>query len=61
MLDRFSAFPEIQVIDLDAALGRGSNDDIVEFLAERAVTRVGGGVRSPGSARARWSNRARAR
>ncbi len=46
MLEKFSAFPEIQVIDLDAALGRGSNDGIVRFLAERAVTRVGGGVRS---------------
>lgn len=51
MLDRFSAFPEIQVIDLDAALGRGSNDGIVEYLAERAVVRVGGGVRSPARAR----------
>ncbi len=26
MLRRFAAFPEIQVIDLDAAMGRGSND-----------------------------------
>jgi phosphoribosylformimino-5-aminoimidazole carboxamide ribotide isomerase len=51
MLDRFSAFPEIQVIDLDAALGRGSNDGIVEFLAARAMTRVGGGVRSVERAR----------
>ncbi len=51
MLDRFSAFPEIQVIDLDAALGRGSNDSIVEFLAARAMTRVGGGVRSVERAR----------
>lgn len=46
MLAKFSDFPEIQVIDLDAALGRGSNDAIVEFLAARAVTRVGGGVRT---------------
>jgi phosphoribosylformimino-5-aminoimidazole carboxamide ribotide isomerase len=46
VLDRFSGFPEIQVIDLDAALGRGSNDDLVKALAQRAVTRVGGGVRS---------------
>ena len=46
MLRRFADFPEIQVIDLDAALGRGSNDAIVEFLAARAVTRVGGGVRT---------------
>ncbi|HEX8985509.1 MAG TPA: 1-(5-phosphoribosyl)-5-[(5-phosphoribosylamino)methylideneamino] imidazole-4-carboxamide isomerase [Bryobacteraceae bacterium] len=45
MLARFAAFPEIQVIDLDAALGRGSNIAIVEYLASRARTRVGGGVR----------------
>lgn len=46
MLRKFAAFPEIQVIDLDAALGRGSNDAIVEFLAARAAIRVGGGVRT---------------
>ena len=46
MLQRFAAFPVIQVIDLDAAIGSGSNDDIVRDLATRAVTRVGGGVRS---------------
>jgi phosphoribosylformimino-5-aminoimidazole carboxamide ribotide isomerase len=46
MLHKFAAFPEIQVIDLDAAMGRGSNDGLVELLAGRAVTRVGGGVRS---------------
>lgn len=51
MLKRFAAFPEIQVIDLDAALGRGSNDGIVEFLAARAATRVGGGVRTVERAR----------
>jgi hypothetical protein len=28
MLRRFAAFPEIQVIDLDAAMGRGSNGDL---------------------------------
>jgi phosphoribosylformimino-5-aminoimidazole carboxamide ribotide isomerase len=47
MLERFAAFPEIQVIDLDAAMGRGSNDAIVEMLASRAAVRVGGGVRTP--------------
>jgi phosphoribosylformimino-5-aminoimidazole carboxamide ribotide isomerase len=56
MLERFRAFPQIQVIDLDAALGKnqdqGSNDAIVELLASRAITRVGGGVRSPQRARA---------
>ncbi len=52
MLQRFAAFPQIQVIDLDAAMGKGSNDDLVELLASRAAARVGGGVRSPERARA---------
>ncbi len=52
MLERFAAFPQIQVIDLDAAMGSGSNDDLVELIASRAVARVGGGVRSPERARA---------
>lgn len=52
MLERFAGFPVIQVIDLDAAMGKGSNDDIVRSLASRAVTRVGGGVRSAERARA---------
>jgi phosphoribosylformimino-5-aminoimidazole carboxamide ribotide isomerase len=51
MLERFSGFAVIQVIDLDAAMGQGSNDEIVRLLASRAVTRVGGGVRSTGRAR----------
>ena len=46
MLRKFSAFPEIQVIDLDAAMGRGSNDGLVRMLASKAITRVGGGVRT---------------
>jgi phosphoribosylformimino-5-aminoimidazole carboxamide ribotide isomerase len=52
MLRKFAAFPEIQVIDLDAAMGRGSNDGLVRMLAARAVTRVGGGVRTAERARA---------
>jgi phosphoribosylformimino-5-aminoimidazole carboxamide ribotide isomerase len=51
MLLKFAAFPEIQVIDLDAAIGSGSNDEIVAFLAARAAIRVGGGVRTPERAR----------
>jgi phosphoribosylformimino-5-aminoimidazole carboxamide ribonucleotide (ProFAR) isomerase len=52
MLEKFSAFPQIQVIDLDAAIGHGSNDDLVKLLASRAVCRVGGGVRTVERARA---------
>ena len=46
MLLKFAPFPEIQVIDLDAAIGRGSNEDLVRMLASRARCRVGGGVRT---------------
>jgi len=51
MLARFRPFPELQVIDLDAAMGRGSNGRLVEFLAARARCRIGGGVRTPERAR----------
>jgi len=59
MLRKFAAFPEIQVIDLDAAMGRGSNHELVGWLASRAVTRVGGGVRTVERARALFEQGAR--
>ena len=46
MLESFSAFPVIQVIDLDQALGRGSNLPIVQRVAGQARAWVGGGVRT---------------
>jgi len=51
MLSKFAAFPQIQVIDLDAAMGTGENAALVELLASRALCRVGGGVRTPERAR----------
>ncbi|MEP6962015.1 MAG: 1-(5-phosphoribosyl)-5-[(5-phosphoribosylamino)methylideneamino] imidazole-4-carboxamide isomerase [Acidobacteriota bacterium] len=51
MLRKFEAFPEIQVIDLDAAMGKGENSDLVELLATKAKCRIGGGVRTPERAR----------
>jgi phosphoribosylformimino-5-aminoimidazole carboxamide ribotide isomerase len=52
MLRKFAAFPQIQVIDLDAAMGRGANDDLVEMLASKALIRAGGGVRTVSRAEA---------
>lgn len=46
MLALFAGFPWIQVIDLDAALGKGSNEGIVRHLAQQANIRAGGGVRT---------------
>ena len=45
-LDRFAAFPIVQVIDLDAALERGNNNAIVRRLCAARPCQVGGGVRS---------------
>jgi phosphoribosylformimino-5-aminoimidazole carboxamide ribotide isomerase len=50
--ERFSAFPLVQVIDLDAAMGRGTNDRIVRRLCQRLPCQVGGGVRTPDRASA---------
>jgi phosphoribosylformimino-5-aminoimidazole carboxamide ribotide isomerase len=45
-IDKFSRFPKIQLIDLDAAMSRGHNDALVKQIAARLPCRVGGGVRS---------------
>ena len=43
---RFSGFPKVQLIDLDAAMGSGTNDTLVRQVARRLRSRVGGGIRS---------------
>ena len=48
---RFAQFPRVQVIDLDAARGRGDNAPIVERICRRLPCRVGGGIRSVERAR----------
>jgi phosphoribosylformimino-5-aminoimidazole carboxamide ribotide isomerase len=50
-IDRFSKYPLIQLIDLDAAIGRGDNRDLVRELARRLPCQVGGGIRSIEAAR----------
>jgi len=42
---RFAFYGEVAVVDLDAALGRGTNRDLVRALCRAAPCRVGGGVR----------------
>jgi phosphoribosylformimino-5-aminoimidazole carboxamide ribotide isomerase len=46
-VERFSGFPRVNVIDLDAAMGAGSNDDLVRQICGRLPCQVGGGVRTP--------------
>ena len=53
LLDRFREYPLLHVIDLDAAMGKGSNGRLVGQLCRRAAVRVrvGGGIRTTARAR----------
>ena len=43
---RFSLFPLVQLIDLDAAMGTGNNHALVREFAQRLPCQVGGGLRT---------------
>ena len=45
-IERFSRYPLVQLIDLDAAMGKGGNRALVEQFAARLPCQVGGGIRS---------------
>src|SRR5690348_17201519 len=45
-IQKFSSFPRVQLIDLDAARGRGDNAAMVAAICRRLPCRVGGGIRS---------------
>ena len=48
---RFSKFSVVQVIDLDAAMGRGDNQQLVKGLCAELPCQVGGGLRTTDAAR----------
>ena len=50
-IGRFARFPKVQLIDLDAAMGSGTNDALVREVAPQLPCRVGGGIRSVDRAR----------
>lgn len=49
---RFSGWPKVQLIDLDAAKGQGENTALVTRICAALPCRVGGGIRSLERARA---------
>jgi phosphoribosyl-ATP pyrophosphohydrolase len=51
-LEQFAVAGEVAVVDLDAALGQGSNEALIRTMVRRARCRVGGGIRSLDAARA---------
>jgi len=46
VLGKFATYPQVQVIDLDGALGRGDHSNIIRELCRRKPCRVGGGIRT---------------
>jgi len=51
-IQKFSRFPRVQLIDLDAAKGAGDNAGLVSAICGRLPCRVGGGIRSIARAQA---------
>ena len=50
-IEKFSRYPLVQLIDLDAAMRQGDNSALVVQIANRLPCQVGGGVRSVERAR----------
>src|SRR4051812_15303317 len=50
-IERFKNFTKVQVIDLDAAMGKGDNLALVRRIVGELPCRVGGGVRTVDRAR----------
>ncbi|GGA68084.1 1-(5-phosphoribosyl)-5-[(5-phosphoribosylamino) methylideneamino] imidazole-4-carboxamide isomerase [Edaphobacter acidisoli] len=51
-IDRFSKYPIVQLIDLDAAMRQGDNRQLIEMFASRLPCQVGGGLRTAADGRA---------
>ncbi len=49
---RFAKYPVVQLIDLDAAMGKGDNRRLIEDFCGRLPCQVGGGIRAAEDARA---------
>jgi phosphoribosylformimino-5-aminoimidazole carboxamide ribotide isomerase len=45
-IGRFSEYPLVQLIDLDAAMGSGSNNELIAAICKQLPCQVGGGIRS---------------
>ncbi len=50
-IERFAPYPLVQIIDLDAAIGKGDNRALVRALFRRLPCQVGGGIRTAQRAR----------
>jgi phosphoribosylformimino-5-aminoimidazole carboxamide ribotide isomerase len=45
-IDRFSKYPLVQLIDLDAAMRQGENRSLIEMICKRLPCQIGGGLKT---------------
>lgn len=51
-IERFSTYPLVQLIDLDAAMRQGENRALIEMICRRLPCQVGGGLKTADDGRA---------
>jgi len=51
-IERFSKYPVVQLIDLDAAMRQGDNRALIEMICKRLPCQVGGGLKTAGDGKA---------
>jgi phosphoribosylformimino-5-aminoimidazole carboxamide ribotide isomerase len=51
-IERFSKYPLVQLIDLDAAMRQGDNRGLIEMICKRLPCQVGGGLKTAEDGRA---------
>lgn len=46
LIEQYRLFPEINVIDLDSAMGKGDNKELIKRICKKVDCNIGGGIRS---------------
>lgn len=46
VINQYKIFPEINVIDLDSAMGKGNNKELIKKICKQIDCNVGGGIRT---------------
>lgn len=46
LIEQYRLFPEINVIDLDSAMGKGDNKGLIKRICQKVDCNIGGGIRS---------------